>query len=213
MIQNPNNNSLQSYQSSIHPYSNHFLHWGPMTIYPLTNISSRWPVVPQPSTTCDHHRERGNQETTQDGYFPLSSCPPHASFQPNCHQIHVFPWEFQNRFHLTQPSLVTTVRRSFLEFMVLVRLWRLVLEIFVSTLPTTNITLENRPSQKETIVFQPSIFRCREDNPHALLKELPGLFLLSQIHQKIPPTFSTIILKLSDPGIHHSSIYSLPSNI
>ena len=28
------------------------------------------------------------------------------------------------------------------------------------TLPETNIAPENRPSQKETIVFQPSIFRC-----------------------------------------------------
>ena len=28
-----------------------------------------------------------------------------------------------------------------------------------STLPKTNIGPENRPSQKETIVFQPSIFR------------------------------------------------------
>ena len=28
------------------------------------------------------------------------------------------------------------------------------------TLPETNIATENRPSQKETIVFQPSIFRC-----------------------------------------------------
>ena len=28
------------------------------------------------------------------------------------------------------------------------------------TLPETNIAPENRHSQKETIVFQPSIFRC-----------------------------------------------------
>ena len=27
-------------------------------------------------------------------------------------------------------------------------------------LPKTNIAPENRPSQEETIVFQPSIFRC-----------------------------------------------------
>ena len=37
-------------------------------------------------------------------------------------------------------------------------------------LPETNIAPENRPSQKETIVFQPSIFRCfdsfREGNHH-----------------------------------------------
>ena len=29
------------------------------------------------------------------------------------------------------------------------------------TLPRTNVAPENRPSQKETIVFQPSIFRCK----------------------------------------------------
>ena len=29
-----------------------------------------------------------------------------------------------------------------------------------STLPKTNMAPENRPSQKEGIVFQPSIFRC-----------------------------------------------------
>ena len=29
-----------------------------------------------------------------------------------------------------------------------------------TTLPETNIAPENRPSQKETIVFQPSILRC-----------------------------------------------------
>ena len=28
------------------------------------------------------------------------------------------------------------------------------------TLPETNIAPENRPSQKEGLVFQPSIFRC-----------------------------------------------------
>ena len=72
-------------------------------------------------------------------------------------------------------------------------------DIRVYTAQTTNITLENRPSQKETIVFQPSIFRCREDNPHALLKELPGLFLLSQIHQKIPPTFPPSFLNSLTP--------------
>ena len=30
---------------------------------------------------------------------------------------------------------------------------------YIYTLPETNIAAENRPSQKETIVFQPSIFR------------------------------------------------------
>ena len=32
--------------------------------------------------------------------------------------------------------------------------------VVMITLPETNVAAENRPSQKETIVFQPSIFRC-----------------------------------------------------
>ena len=36
----------------------------------------------------------------------------------------------------------------------------LVLYTLWSTLPETNIAHTNRPSQKETIIFQPSIFRC-----------------------------------------------------
>ena len=54
-----------------------------------------------------------------------------------------------------------------------------------NTLPETNIASENRTSQKETIVFQPSIFRCEllvsgrvhpVDNNHELITLHPNNF-------------------------------------
>ena len=36
------------------------------------------------------------------------------------------------------------------------------MRLVINTLPETNMAPENRPSQKETIVFQPSIFRCKQ---------------------------------------------------
>ena len=51
-------------------------------------------------------------------------------------------------------SLKTTVEKG------LVRLFQTTRPNKQGTFPETNIVPENRPSQKETIVFQPSIFRC-----------------------------------------------------